>query len=201
MGHRPDWNNQNFKKTPAVRKFADGSPGGVTAEEREAVRDNSTVEREPIVDTYEYGRADEIRNNEERYARDQAETADRQREMERLSAEADRELSTIREVKSAPKSFSQAFAENRKAGNKTFEWNGKLYGTELAKAKPAAQPPAKLDKVTVTAKRDEPKPEPRKFMGREVVETPAQRKASEAYKQANPFLRDSVKRGQGKDYK
>lgn len=32
----------------------------------------------------------------------------------------------------AKKSFKEAFAENRKAGNKTFEWEGKKYGTELA---------------------------------------------------------------------
>jgi hypothetical protein len=39
------------------------------------------------------------------------------------------------------KSFSQAFREARAAGDKTFEWNGKKYGTELAK--PAAKPTAK----------------------------------------------------------
>jgi hypothetical protein len=40
-------------------------------------------------------------------------------------------------------SFSEAFREARAAGDKTFEWNGKKYGTELAKpaAKPKFSPP------------------------------------------------------------
>lgn len=53
-------------------------------------------------------------------------------------------------------SFKEAFAENRKAGNKTFEWEGKKYTTEMAgekKAtpkteaapKPAAKPAAKYE--------------------------------------------------------
>lgn len=33
-------------------------------------------------------------------------------------------------------SFKEAFAAARKGGEKTFEWNGKKYGTELAKPKP-----------------------------------------------------------------
>lgn len=39
-----------------------------------------------------------------------------------------------------PKSFSQAFAEARRAGDKTFMWNGKKYGTELASSKSSAAP-------------------------------------------------------------
>ena len=44
------------------------------------------------------------------------------------------------EPEAAPKkqSFKEAFAENRKAGNATFEHNGKKYTTELASSKPAA---------------------------------------------------------------
>lgn len=109
MGHRPDWNNKNFKKT-SVRGFADGGE----------------------VDTYEFGRYDEQQENKARYERDMA-------QMDRDAQEASRELSTIAEAKPEPKkamSFSQAFAENRKAGNSTFEWNGKKYSTELAKAAP-----------------------------------------------------------------
>lgn len=38
-------------------------------------------------------------------------------------------------------SFKEAFAEARKGGGKTFEWNGKKYTTEMAGAsKPAAKP-------------------------------------------------------------
>jgi hypothetical protein len=55
-----------------------------------------------------------------------------------------------RAAEAAPKkqSFSEAFASARKGGEKTFEWNGKKYGTELAKpapkkaAEPAASAPA-----------------------------------------------------------
>lgn len=35
-------------------------------------------------------------------------------------------------------SFKEAFAEARRAGGKTFEWNGKKYTTELAGSKPSA---------------------------------------------------------------
>lgn len=35
------------------------------------------------------------------------------------------------------KSFKDAFAENRKAGNATFEWNGKKFSTEIATGKQA----------------------------------------------------------------
>lgn len=40
-------------------------------------------------------------------------------------------------------SFKQAFAENRKAGNSTFEWNGKKYSTEVATGKQAPRMAAK----------------------------------------------------------
>jgi hypothetical protein len=36
-----------------------------------------------------------------------------------------------------PQSFKEAFAENRKAGNATFEWNGKKFTTEVATGKQA----------------------------------------------------------------
>jgi hypothetical protein len=129
MGHRPDWNNKNFKKN-SIPGFADGTIGGV--DEREAAREGFTVNREPTVDTYEYGRYEEMQANKDRYEKDMA-------QMDRDAQEASRELSTIAESKREPKkamSFSQAFAENRKAGNKTFEWNGKQYSTEMAKAAP-----------------------------------------------------------------
>lgn len=131
MGHRPDWNNKNFKKN-SVPGFADGTPGGV--DEREAAREGFTVDREPTVDTYEYGRYEEMQANKDRY---EAESKARDEQMDRDAQEAARELSTITQArKSRSQSFSEAFAENRKAGNKTFEWNGKMYGTELAKPAP-----------------------------------------------------------------
>jgi hypothetical protein len=38
-------------------------------------------------------------------------------------------------------SFKEAFAKNRKAGNKTFEWNGKKFTTELASEKKDKETP------------------------------------------------------------
>lgn len=40
-------------------------------------------------------------------------------------------------------SFKEAFAENRKAGNATFEWNGKKFNTEVATGKQAPRMEAK----------------------------------------------------------
>lgn len=43
-------------------------------------------------------------------------------------------------------SFKEAFARNRAAGAKTFDWNGKKYTTELAESKPAKpSTPAKAE--------------------------------------------------------
>jgi len=48
-----------------------------------------------------------------------------------------------------PMSFKQAFAKHRGAGDKTFEWQGKKYTTELAPSKPAkaAEPAPKTTKA------------------------------------------------------
>ena len=57
-------------------------------------------------------------------------------------------------VEPKKQSFKEAFAEARKGGGKTFEWNGKKYTTELASEKkaaparaaaPAAKPAAKYE--------------------------------------------------------
>lgn len=50
----------------------------------------------------------------------------------------------------APKkmSFKQAFASARKGGEKTFEWNGKKYTTELAKPKAESAERPKTDAVS-----------------------------------------------------
>jgi hypothetical protein len=42
----------------------------------------------------------------------------------------------------AKASFKEAFAEARAAGDKTFEWGGKKYTTELASSKPKTEPKA-----------------------------------------------------------
>lgn len=53
-------------------------------------------------------------------------------------------------------SFKEAFAEARRGGGKTFEWNGKKYTTEMAGAKPAAPKaaakPAAMDTGDETAR-------------------------------------------------
>jgi hypothetical protein len=61
-------------------------------------------------------------------------------------------------TESAPEkkqSFKEAFAANRKAGAKTFEFNGKRYTTDLASGKPAEKPapaakPASMARVGET---------------------------------------------------
>lgn len=135
MGHRPDWNDTNFKKTPAVRKFADGTPGGV--DEREAARDSAFTtalpDREPIVESYEYGTYADQQANNDRYIADMKAEATKELEASAAAREAAREMPAA-----APKkqSFNEAFAENRKAGNKTFEWNGKKFTTDVAGSAP-----------------------------------------------------------------
>lgn len=44
------------------------------------------------------------------------------------------------EAKKSTTSFSKAFADARKAGKKTFMWNGKSYSTKRADDKPASKP-------------------------------------------------------------
>lgn len=53
-------------------------------------------------------------------------------------------------------SFNNAFAAARKQGLKQFQWNGKLYGTQLASAKQAA--PQTKQAPTQTAKPNAPEP-------------------------------------------
>lgn len=56
-----------------------------------------------------------------------------------------------------PTSFKEAFAGARKAGDKTFEWNGKKYTTEMASAKstaPAPKAPASASAAPKTSAGD-----------------------------------------------
>jgi hypothetical protein len=65
-----------------------------------------------------------------------------------------------------PKSFKEAFAEARSAGDKTFTWNGKKYTTEVAGSKssapaPKASAPAPAPKASAPApKTSAPAPAP-----------------------------------------
>jgi hypothetical protein len=59
------------------------------------------------------------------------------------SAASDQVRAAADEGAAMPKSFKELFAENRKAGNKTFEYNGKSFTTDVASEKPkktAARP-------------------------------------------------------------
>jgi hypothetical protein len=61
-------------------------------------------------------------------------------------ARGETELIRMRdEAAAAPTNFKEAFAAARGAGDKTFEYNGKKYTTELAK--PASKPAASTAKV------------------------------------------------------
>jgi hypothetical protein len=87
----------------------------------------------------------------------------------------------------APKSmsFKEAFASARKGGDKSFEWQGKKYTTELAKPKAAAPAPAPAP---------EPKYEtPYDRMNRQNRETAATRKSSADTERAT--LRENVRKG------
>ena len=90
------------------------------------------------------------------------------------SEPASRVAERSKPVIEAPKamSFKETFASQRKAGAKTFEWNGKKYTTDIAAKKPAvakveAKAEVKVDnsipwtdpKATVVAPKAEPKRE------------------------------------------
>jgi len=89
----------------------------------------------------------------------------------------------------APKSmsFKEAFASARKGGDKTFEWQGKKYTTELAKPKAAAPAPA-------PAAAPKPKYEtPYDRMNRQNREAAASRKSAADTERAT--LRENVRKG------
>ena len=89
-------------------------------------------------------------------------------------------------------SFKEAFASARKGGDKTFEWQGKKYTTELAKPKAAAPAP----KAAAPA----PKPKyetPYDRMNRQNREAAATRKSAADTERAT--LRENVRKGASGD--
>jgi hypothetical protein len=95
---------------------------------------------------------------------------------------------------SAPKSmsFKEAFASARKGGDKSFEWQGKKYTTELAKPKAAAPAP----KAAAPA----PKPKyetPYDRMNRQNRETAATKKSAADTERAT--LRENIRKGMSGD--
>jgi len=60
-----------------------------------------------------------------------------------------------------PQKFGAAFAAARKAGKQSFEWNGKRYTTEVAKAKKATAEGRDMDSSRQTSKAKAAPPRPR----------------------------------------
>jgi len=58
--------------------------------------------------------------------------------------------SAAQEPKAEPMKFGAAFAAARKAGQKTFEWQGKKYTTDMASDKPKAAPKAESPKPSMS---------------------------------------------------
>ena len=107
----------------------------------------------------------------------------------------DTEDTTAVAPKAAPTksmSFKEAFASARKGGDKTFEWQGKKYTTDLAKPKAAAPAP----KAAAPA----PKPKyetPYDRMNRQNREAAATRKSAADAERAT--LRENVRKGASGD--
>ena len=96
-------------------------------------------------DSYVEGTASSLRDDtEDQLRQDQTE---RMAQMANSSGSSSRETPAATPVAAAPKpqNFKSAFAEARSAGDKTFEFNGKKYTTDLAKN----APPPKVRETTV----------------------------------------------------
>lgn len=149
-----DWQKQNFKKSGSsapssmhskigcgsstlhskiaqspVRKYADG---GMVQDDAtgvdEAVARNARDDADRATASGEWARGE---NYGDGTTGDERVAAAKAPDYKAPVAEAD-------EAPAKKQSFKEAFAENRKAGNANFEWNGKKYTTEMASAKPAA---------------------------------------------------------------
>lgn len=126
------WQRQNFKKpglaggtAQTLKKFADGG---------EADDGSGYSGLSNALDAANQERV----NSESAVAGDQsaAETARLQRQ--------DSDAGGTPTGNSGRQSFKEAFAQNRAAGAKTFEWNGKKYTTDLANTGGAKAPAAKM---------------------------------------------------------
>jgi hypothetical protein len=139
---------QNYCNGGSVKKYADGTPGGV--------QDDATGVDEAVA-----------RNAASDWAANEnygdGTTADQRREM---TGAAPAKMATNDEVRAAAEptpeakpvptkqSFGDAFKAARAAGGADFEWNGKKYTTELATSKgvskaPAAAPAPKTETKSV----------------------------------------------------
>lgn len=92
----------------------------------------------------------------------------------------------------AKPSFKEAFASARRAGDSTFEWNGKKFTTELAtekKAAPKAEPKA-APKVEEPAPKAAPKAEPKTEAPVAKTEAPAAPAKKETYRDFSGKIRE-----------
>jgi hypothetical protein len=117
-----------------VRKFADGTPGGVKFDQGEFAGVDAAVAKNES-ESGEWARGENYGDGT---------TGQERVDAAKATTAPSRSMATDAEVRAAadegaamPKSFKEAFAENRKAGNKTFEWGGKTITTELASEKPS----------------------------------------------------------------
>jgi glucan-binding YG repeat protein len=98
-------------------------------------------------------------------------------------------------------SFKEAFASARKGGDKSFEWQGKKYTTELAKPKAAAPAPkaaAPTPKAAAPAPAPKPKYEtPYDRMNRQNREAAATKKSAADTERAT--LRENIRKGMSGD--
>ena len=116
-----------------VKKYADGSDMGDFAGVDEAVARNSDSGEWARGENYGDGTTGDERVAMARAPRREA----TQEDMDSLVA-----APRFEPEAETKKTFKQAFAAARGAGDKTFEWNGKKYTTELASEKKAAPAPA-----------------------------------------------------------
>lgn len=108
-----------------------------------------------------------------------------------FKAEAPEE-SKAEEKSMSPSSFKEAFAEARKAGDKTFEYNGKKYTTEMAGAKkPATKREAPSEAESTPAK-----PSVREHLAEEFKKRPAGSGYAESARQARV---DKIRRNVGRN--
>ena len=72
------------------------------------------------------------------------------RKMKKFAEGGDPDMDAANDI--ANESFGAAFKRNRAAGNKTFEWHGKKYTTEMAKPKAESKPNYTPKQTTVSGK-------------------------------------------------
>ena len=175
---KPDWQNQSMKKTGGaapVNRMNAKLTGGVSSSMHSKICAPSSsmgakmarpvlkMADGGIVDEFgDYDNAVNANSENGEWARGEnygdGTTGDQRVEAARARADAsamkmpsvedDAEKESDAPAKAM--SFKEAFASNRKAGNATFEWNGKKYTTEVAKAAPsksAATKPAEAPKA------------------------------------------------------